>query len=91
MILSRENLLLALKCLEANKEAAGVGGMKTEELWRYICKHPGELMSAILLGKYHPALVKRVNIETGKREVQTFWYADGRRPFCATSRCTKAF
>lgn len=68
-ILSRENLLLALKRVEANKGAAGVDGMKTEELRKYICEHPGELTSAILSGKYRPAPVKRVTIpkpEKGK-------------------------
>lgn len=68
-ILSRENLTLALKGVEANKGAPGVDGMTTEELRKYIFEHPGELTSAILSGKYRPAPVKRVTIpkpEKGK-------------------------
>lgn len=68
-ILSRENLTLALKRVEANKGALGVDGMTTEELRKYIFEHPGELTSAILSGKYRPAPVKRVTIpkpEKGK-------------------------
>ena len=68
-ILSRENLALALKRVEANKGAPGVDGMRTEELRDYIFEHPGELTSAILSGKYRPAPVKRVTIpkpEKGK-------------------------
>ena len=68
-ILSRENLTLALKRVEANKGAPGVDGMTTEELRKYIFEHPGELTSAILSGKYRPAPVKQVTIpkpEKGK-------------------------
>lgn len=68
-ILSRENLTLALKRVEANKGAPGVDGMTTEELRKYIFEHPGELTSAILSGEYRPAPVKRVTIpkpEKGK-------------------------
>lgn len=68
-ILSRENLTLALKRVEANKGALGVDGMTTEELRKYIFEHPGELTSAILSRKYRPAPVKRVTIpkpEKGK-------------------------
>lgn len=68
-ILSRENLTLALKRVEANKGAPGVDGMTTEELRKYIFEHPDELTSAILSGKYRPAPVKRVTIpkpEKGK-------------------------
>lgn len=68
-ILSRENLALALKRVEANKGTPGVDGMRTEELRDYIFEHPGELTSAILSGKYRPAPVKRVTIpkpEKGK-------------------------
>ena len=68
-ILSRENLTLALKGVEANKGAPGVDGMTTEELRKYIFEHPGELTSAILSRKYRPAPVKRVTIpkpEKGK-------------------------
>jgi len=68
-ILSRENLTLALKRVEANKGAPGVDGMTTEELRKYIFEHPGELTSAILSGKYRPAPLKRVTIpkpEKGK-------------------------
>lgn len=68
-ILSRENLTLALKRVEANKGAPGVDGMTTEEIRKYIFDHPGELTSAILSGTYRPAPVKRVTIpkpEKGK-------------------------
>lgn len=68
-ILSRENMTLALKRVEANKGAPGVDGMTTEELRKYIFEHPGELTSAILSGKYRPAPMKRVTIpkpEKGK-------------------------
>ena len=42
-ILSRENLTLALKRVEANKGAPGVDGMTTEELRKYIFEHPVKL------------------------------------------------
>lgn len=66
-ILSRENLALALKRVEANKGAPGVDGMTTEELRDHIRDHPGELTSAILSGKYRPVPVKRVTIPKPER------------------------
>ena len=47
-ILSRENLTLALKRVEANKGVPGVDAMTTEKLRKYVFKPSGELTSAIL-------------------------------------------
>lgn len=66
-ILSRENLLLKLKRVEANKGAAGVDGMKVEELRKHICKHPDELTSANMSGKYSPAPVMRTTIPKSEK------------------------
>ena len=66
-ILSPENLLEALKRVEANKGAPGIDGMRTDELRDFICRHPGELTNAVRTGRYRPKPVKRVTIPKAEK------------------------
>ncbi|HBC69091.1 MAG TPA: group II intron reverse transcriptase/maturase, partial [Sutterella sp.] len=66
-ILSPDNLLEALKRVEANKGAPGIDGMRTDELRDYIRQHPGELTSAVRSGRYKPSPVKRVTIPKAEK------------------------
>lgn len=61
-ILARENLLTALRKVESNKGSAGVDGMETGELRKYIFEHPEELTGKIRRGEYRPSPIKRVYI-----------------------------
>lgn len=61
-ILTKENLMKALKRVEANKGACGVDGMKTEELRTFFKQNPGKLTRDILQGQYSPSPIKRVYI-----------------------------
>jgi RNA-directed DNA polymerase len=62
----------ALRKVEANKGAAGVDGMRTDELRPYLMKHWKHLKQALLDGKYRPQPVRRVEIpkpDGGVREL----------------------
>lgn len=62
----------ALRKVEANKGAAGVDGMRTEELRPYLAKHWRHLRQELLDGKYRPKPVRRVEIpkpDGGVREL----------------------
>jgi RNA-directed DNA polymerase len=61
-ILSRENMLKALQRVEANKGAAGIDGVSTEQLRSYIAEHWEEIKEQILKGTYKPNPVRRVEI-----------------------------
>lgn len=63
-ILSRDNLIRALKQVKANKGAPGIDGMKVDELQPYIngFQYPIKLTQAVLDGTYKPAPIKRVYI-----------------------------
>lgn len=68
-ILNPDNLLQALRRVEKNAGAAGIDGMKTNQVREYIVTHPGHLSTMIKEGKYRPSPVLRVTIpkqEKGK-------------------------
>lgn len=61
-ILSRENLLNALKRVERNGGSYGVDKMSTQNLRLYIVEHWAELRNALQQGTYEPQPVRRVEI-----------------------------
>jgi len=61
-LLSRDNLLAALKRIEKNKGSHGVDGMPVKELRRHIMLHWQEIRSSIENGIYQPSPVRRVEI-----------------------------
>lgn len=60
--LERGNLIKALSRVEENRGAAGVDGMKVEELRSYLKAHWPELRERLLAGAYEPQPVRRVEI-----------------------------
>ncbi|MEK5400478.1 group II intron reverse transcriptase/maturase [Paenibacillus sp. FSL K6-2859] len=61
-LLSRENLLQALKRVEANKGSHGVDGMSVKSLREHIVQNWQTLRQAIEEGIYEPSPVRRVEI-----------------------------
>ena len=61
-LLSRENLLSALKRVEANKGSHGVDGMSVKSLRTHILQNWHTLRQAIEDGTYEPSPVRRVEI-----------------------------
>jgi RNA-directed DNA polymerase len=61
-LLSRENLLLALKRVEANKGSHGVDGMSVKSLRAHILQNWQQLRQTIEEGTYEPSPVRRVEI-----------------------------
>ena len=61
-VLSRDNLLAALKRVERNKGAAGIDGMSTKQLRAHLKKHWPPIKEQLLCGKYQPQAVLRVEI-----------------------------
>ncbi|VEF49344.1 transposase [Bacillus freudenreichii] len=61
-ILSRGNLLSALKRVERNKGSHGVDGMSVQNLRRHIMEHWESLKAELLEGTYQPQPVRRVEI-----------------------------
>jgi RNA-directed DNA polymerase len=61
-LLSRENLLSALKRVEANKGSYGVDGMSVKSLRTHILQNWQTLRQAIEDGTYEPSPVRRVEI-----------------------------
>ncbi len=71
-VLERGNLVRALRRVEGNRGAAGVDGMKVEELRPYLVEHWLALRERLLEGTYEPSPVRRVEIpkpEGGKRQL----------------------
>jgi group II intron reverse transcriptase/maturase len=70
-ILSPNNLNKAYLSVKRNKGAGGVDKMSVEELGNYLVAHKAELIGNILLGKYRPNPVRRVEIpkEGGKKRM----------------------
>lgn len=62
VILSRENMLKALKRVEKNKGSHGVDGMKVDELRLFLKQNWVPIKESILQGKYKPNAVRRVEI-----------------------------
>lgn len=61
-ILSRENLLTALKRVERNKGSHGIDGMPVKDLRKHILEYWDEIVSALRTGTYVPSPVRRVEI-----------------------------
>ena len=61
-VFARGNMLTALKRVESNKGAAGIDGMKVEDLRGYLKTHWLEVREALESGKYRPSPVRRVAI-----------------------------
>ncbi|MFC4409667.1 group II intron reverse transcriptase/maturase [Chungangia koreensis] len=61
-ILSRENMLSALKRVEKNKGSHGVDGMPVQKLRKHIVEHWEEVKAELLMGTYQPLPVRRVEI-----------------------------
>lgn len=61
-ILSRDNLLLALKRVERNNGSHGIDGMKVDELRSFLHENWSFIKDSILKGKYKPSAVRRVEI-----------------------------
>jgi RNA-directed DNA polymerase len=61
-VLSRENLLNALKRVERNGGSHGVDKMSTQNLRQYIVEHWDTLRNALQQGSYEPQPVRRVEI-----------------------------
>ncbi|MDF0729116.1 group II intron reverse transcriptase/maturase, partial [Cytobacillus sp. S13-E01] len=61
-ILSRENLLSALKRVERNKGSHGVDGMSVQNLRKHILEHWESMKMELLEGTYDPQPVRRVEI-----------------------------
>ncbi len=71
-VLARENLLAALKRVEANKGAPGVDGVTVEDLRSYVQTHWADIRQQMLTGTYKPQPVRRVEIPKpggGKRKL----------------------
>uniref|UniRef100_A0A942T4C7 RNA-directed DNA polymerase n=3 Tax=Neobacillus citreus TaxID=2833578 RepID=A0A942T4C7_9BACI len=61
-ILSRENLLTALKRVEQNKGSHGIDGMSVKFLRRHLYENWDSLREALRTGNYQPSPVRRVEI-----------------------------
>src|SRR5690606_24332020 len=61
-ILSRQNMLLALKRVEQNKGSRGVDMMPVQNLRQHILENWPSIKEAILQGTYEPMPVRRVEI-----------------------------
>lgn len=61
-IVTRENMVLALRAVERNAGAAGVDGMTTKQLRGYLSKKWEDIGKGLLEGRYQPHPVKRVDI-----------------------------
>lgn len=61
-ILSRENLLSALKRVERNKGSHGVDGMPVQNLRVHVMEHWDTMKMELLSGTYQPQPVRRVEI-----------------------------
>lgn len=59
---SRENLAAALRRVELNAGAPGIGGMTTEELRPWLHRHWPEVRRRLDAGTYRPDAVRRVTI-----------------------------
>lgn len=71
-ILHRDNLNRAYKRVKQNGGAAGIDGMKVDEMLSYLRENKEELLAKIREGKYKPKPVRRVEIpkpDGGVREL----------------------
>jgi len=61
-VVSPENYGTALRAVIANRGAAGIDGMKTEELNGHLLKHWPKIHDKLMAGTYTPSPVRRVEI-----------------------------
>lgn len=61
-VLARDNMLIAMKRVIANKGSHGVDGMKTDELRDFIINNWLSIKQKLLEGRYKPSPVRRVEI-----------------------------
>lgn len=61
-VLARDNMLIAMKRVIANKGSHGVDGMKTDELRDFIIENWITIKQKLLEGRYKPSPVRRVEI-----------------------------
>jgi group II intron reverse transcriptase/maturase len=61
-LLDKNNLNAAYKRVKENGGAAGIDGMKVEEMLPYLKEHNTEIVESIRMGKYKPKPVRRVEI-----------------------------
>jgi RNA-directed DNA polymerase len=61
-VVSKDNILQAVKRVESNKGSAGIDGMKTVELRPYLREHWSTIREQLLSGTYKPQAVRRVLI-----------------------------
>jgi len=61
-VLSRENMAAAWKRVKANKGSAGVDGLTIEQTSEYLKDHWPRVRKEIIVGKYQPQAVRRVEI-----------------------------
>ena len=61
-VFARANMQTALKRVESNQGAAGIGGMKVEDLRDYLKARWLEVREVLESGKYQPSPVRRVEI-----------------------------
>ena len=61
-VVSRENMLLALRAVERNQGAAGVDGMTPGQLRGHLRQQWQQIKGQLLAGSYQPHLVRRVDI-----------------------------
>jgi RNA-directed DNA polymerase len=62
-MLERGNLIRALQAVERNAGAAGIDGMETRQLRRYLQGHWDRIKEQILNGSYEPRPVRHVDID----------------------------
>jgi RNA-directed DNA polymerase len=61
-VVERENMIAALRQVEANKGSAGVDKMTVESLRPYLREHWPRIKGQLLAGRYMPSPVRRVDI-----------------------------
>lgn len=61
-VVSRENMIKALKRVKQNKGAPGIDGMEVEELLPYLHENWAQIKEQLLEGTYKPSPVRRVEI-----------------------------
>lgn len=71
-MLTRDNLIQAMKRVERNKGSSGVDGMSTQDLRPYLKTHWLEIKESLLHGVYRPQAIRKVEIPKpggGKRQL----------------------
>lgn len=69
-ILSKDNMNQAYKKVKSNKGAAGIDGMEVYELKSHLEDNGSDLIKRIMVGKYRPNPVRRVEIPKEKGKVR---------------------